>query len=61
VGHPDFQNIANRLRAIAAILAAQGVHDAAESAARAYGSLLAEMATRAARSALKKAQTSPAA
>ncbi len=54
VGHPDFQSIANRLRGIAALLAAQGMDAAAEFATRAYGALLGEMAARASQSALKK-------
>lgn len=46
VGPPDFLNIANRLRSIAAFLAAQGQTEAAEYVARASGTLLASVAAK---------------
>ncbi len=45
IGPPDFSNIAMRLRGIAAFLAANGMPEAAEYAAKAYGSLMGSMAS----------------
>ncbi len=43
VGQPDFGSIANRLRELAALLAAQDCEEAAEHLTRAYGCLLGVM------------------
>lgn len=46
VGDPDLQSIANRLRDLAALLAAQDLLDVAGHVTEAYGTLLARITTR---------------
>ncbi len=46
VGKPDLRSIANRIRELAALLAAQECHDAAAHLTQAYGTLLGLISTR---------------